>query len=157
MISLFFITRAPRPYTVDFQEFILPELQSGRPHNPFATVGLIDKPIYFIHFWASWCGPCRTEFPSIFRASARFSSRLRIVTINLDDEVDAAKNFIAALGLTAGEVIFLHDTTKTIAQRFGAFKLPETFILDSQRRLIRRIAGSMDWEDKANLDYFLQL
>jgi cytochrome c biogenesis protein CcmG/thiol:disulfide interchange protein DsbE len=45
--------------------------------------------------WASWCGPCRLEFPVLQRLSARYGKRVAFIGINVQDSDDAAKTFLA--------------------------------------------------------------
>ncbi len=110
-----------------------------------------------MHFWASWCGPCREELPSLLRASNHFKDRVRIIAISLDENAEQVKNFVQSFKIDAPKVIYLFDAQRTSAKSYGTIKLPETYILDHELLLMRKIANVMDWENKINLDYLLSL
>ncbi|MCD0477767.1 TlpA family protein disulfide reductase [Chryseobacterium sp. LC2016-29] len=57
--------------------------------------GLKGK-VVFINFWASWCPPCRAEFPSIQKFFEKYRSRDELVflTVNLDEDLDAGKMYL---------------------------------------------------------------
>ena len=55
--------------------------------------GLRGYPVV-VNKWASWCGPCRAEFPSLQQASARFGRKVAFLGVNSQDSDDAAKTFL---------------------------------------------------------------
>ncbi|MFN8161943.1 MAG: TlpA disulfide reductase family protein [Solirubrobacterales bacterium] len=55
--------------------------------------GLSGYPVV-VNKWASWCGPCRAEFPYLQQASARFGKRVAFLGVNSQDSDDAARTFL---------------------------------------------------------------
>lgn len=47
-----------------------------------------------VNFWASWCGPCRFEFPVLQQLSARYGKRVAFLGVNSEDSADAAATFL---------------------------------------------------------------
>ena len=50
--------------------------------------------IFLVDFWASWCGPCRAEFPFLQRAGARFGKEVAFIGVDSQDSDEAAKTFL---------------------------------------------------------------
>lgn len=61
-----------------------------------------DKP-RLINFWATWCDPCREEFPDVVKIDAAYKGKIDLVTVSLDDFVDintAVPKFLAGMKAT---------------------------------------------------------
>jgi len=58
-----------------------------------------DKPL-LVNFWATWCEPCREEFPDLVKLDNEFKGKIDFITISLDDPADSSgpvKSFLAAM------------------------------------------------------------
>jgi len=116
-----------------------------------------------IHFWASWCAPCREEFPKLLQAAKTLGDNVAILTIASDQEQAKAEQFIqqsekAAGGTKAPQVYFAFDPGRTITfDLFQTLMLPETIVIDSSHQMRRKFPGIVDWNDKAFQDYVKQL
>ncbi len=53
-----------------------------------------------VNLWASWCGPCRAEFPTLQKLSARYGKKVAFLGVNSQDSDDAAKTFLAEAPLS---------------------------------------------------------
>ena len=84
----------------------------------------------FVHFWASWCGPCRREIPTINDIVHKFdNSQLEIVVINTSEDEDTVFNF---LGIAAPDLNTLMDLDGAITERWQPRGLPATFFVDQR-------------------------
>ncbi len=82
-----------------------------------------------VNFWASWCVPCRDEFP-VFRdklAALGPTDGLQVVGVLYKDEADLAKSFVTDFGATWPTVV---DTSGTIADAYRITAPPQTFFID---------------------------
>lgn len=88
----------------------------------------LKAPIVIINFWASWCGPCMEEMPSMVRFKKKFSKdQLQIISINVDKENQLMniKKVHNKLGIT-DEFISIADVQTEIARSVGFTTIPIT-------------------------------
>lgn len=117
--------------------------REGRDHG----VGEISGRLKILHFWASWCGSCRTEFPAIdaFQRDLR-DKGVTVAAVSLDRYGwTAIDKTVDTLGIH--EVTLFHDRDRAAAQAVGVVGLPTTLIVDGEGREIARVIGSGDWDD----------
>src|SRR5687768_16609390 len=72
-------------------------LQVATPPQIREHIAHMKSPLVLVNFWATWCEPCKQEFPSILTLRERFSSRgLKVVFISIDEaaEREAAERFL---------------------------------------------------------------
>ncbi len=103
-----------------------------------------------LNVWATWCAPCRTEMPSIQRLHDRFAaSGLRVVAVSVDapGAGDAIRSFREELGLTFDIV---HDVAGTIQPAYQSYRVPETFLIDPDGTIRKKVIGDTDWFSPAN-------
>ncbi len=95
--------------------------------------------ITIIDFWASWCGPCRQENPSVVALYKEFHTKgLNIIGVSLDDDITAWKKAIAKDKITWIQVSNLKGWEDPIANLYNVEQIPTTFILDAQGKFIDR-------------------
>ena len=98
--------------------------------------------------WASWCGPCRFEFPVLQRLSARYGKRVAFVGINSKDSDDAASTFLAEEPVPYPSYT---DPDEKIANSIGAtIGLPDTAFYDASGKLVYLKQGP--YADESDLE-----
>lgn len=99
------------------------------------------------HFWATWCGTCRTEFPALDAMQREMREEgVRVAAIALDRlGWFAIDRLTKELGVR--EVALFHDVNREAATAFGVVGLPTTVALDAQGREVGRIVGEGAWSD----------
>ncbi|WP_426478195.1 TlpA family protein disulfide reductase [Chryseobacterium sp. CBSDS_008] len=109
--------------------------------NIIDTSALQNK-VVFINFWASWCPPCRAEFPSVQKLYDQYKNNPDMVflTVNLDDNTALGKSYLKEKGFTvpflvpAGEipdVLYSGSLPTTVVlDRKGALRLHHTGLAD---------------------------
>ncbi|HUP04203.1 MAG TPA: TlpA disulfide reductase family protein [Bryobacteraceae bacterium] len=114
---------------------------------------LRGKPV-LLNFWATWCGPCNDEMPSLAAIEKQYSGRVAFIGASLDDSKTESK--IAAF-LTRYNVDFpiWHGATADDLDRLKLGNaVPATAFLDEQGRIIARILGQARPEEvKERLDW----
>ncbi len=104
-------------------------------------------PVTLVHFWATWCPPCRTEAPSIDRLADDLSRQGGDFTVLRVAVADDAGRVAGFAGDRAGSV--LYDPSWGVAHRYGTWKLPETYLV-VRGRVVKRWIGDQDWDAPAN-------
>jgi peroxiredoxin len=110
--------------------FELPRLMGA---NTLSSNDLEGSP-YVLNFWATWCGPCRTEMPAFERVWQKYESRgVVIVGVNINDDLGDAREFARELGITYPLVV---DENDELATELGVKGLPQTFFVDSAGNIV---------------------
>ena len=99
----------------------------------------IGNNFYLINIWASWCVPCIDEHPFLLDLSKQ--KNLKIIGLNYKDNDIKAKKFLKKLGNPYSMII--SDFDGTLAIEWGAYGVPETFLI-KKKRIIKKIIGPID-------------
>jgi len=98
--------------------------------------------VLFLNVWATWCGPCRMEMPSMEDLYKEFGSQgLAMVAVSSED-VDTVRDYAAS---TRYPFTILVDPEDVLSQRLGINAIPTTFIVDKQGQLVYQHVGGNDW------------
>lgn len=109
----------------------------------------------FLHFWASWCGPCRREMPTIQAIVSKFKeSNLEIVLVNTAESEDIVFEFI---GSVAPDLNPLIDADGQATERWQPRGLPATFFVDPDGKLQYMALGGRGWNEPTYLDFLNNL
>ncbi len=116
----------------------------------------LKEPFIILHFWASWCAPCIQEFPELIQFAKVMKGRVQVLAISEDSEKKEIevflKSFKEADQVSNFNILLDHD--HSLRDQFLVSKLPESFIFDSDRRLIKKVSGAVRWLEKENQDFF---
>ena len=100
-----------------------------------------------LNFWASWCGPCKSEMPDFDDAWRELGEEVQFMMINMTDgareTVDTASAFVAEQGY--GFPVF-YDTESEAALAYGAYSLPTTYFIDADGYAVARGVGALSAE-----------
>jgi len=103
--------------------------------------------VTLVNFWASWCGPCVEEIPSLNRLQAEFKHRdFQIISIDYREQQRALKEFIKQVPV---DFPILMDHTGDLALAWKVFSFPSSFIIDKNGRVHYAINRAIDWNQAA--------
>ena len=134
-------TRAP-----DFQARDL----QGRP----VSLSDLRGEVVLLNIWATWCGPCRDEMPSMERLHRELGPRgLKIVAVS----VDAAAGGVDRSGQPGGDVAefarelgltfpIWHDPSGQVQRAYRTTGVPESFVIDRNGVIQKKVIGATEWD-----------
>lgn len=134
-------TAATEPKSQVYQapDFTVYDLE-GNAHQLSDFFG---KPIV-LNFWASWCGPCKSEMPDFDAACAELDGQVQFLMVNMTDgsreTVDTASAFIEEQGYTFP---VYYDTEQSAAYMYGVYSLPTTYFIDREGNLAAQAKGAI--------------
>jgi cytochrome c biogenesis protein CcmG, thiol:disulfide interchange protein DsbE len=120
----------------------------GKP----AHLSDLHNRVVVLNFWASWCGPCVEETPSLIDLQKRIAPRNGVVLgVSIDEDESAYEKFLRDQHINFPT---FRDPSKKIAGDFGTSMWPETYIIDRKGVILRKIIGPQDWNSPELLAYF---
>ena len=109
-----------------------------------------------VNFWATWCGPCKIEMPSLEALYEKFKDKNFALLAISNDMFGAniVKPFVKAHKIN---FTVLLDQRLKVSNAFGVVSLPTTFMIDPQGKIIGALFGAEDWATPDNILYFQEL
>ncbi len=105
--------------------------------------------VIWLDFWASWCGPCRHEFPWLEKQNEKFSKNgFRVLAVSVDEEVRDMSRFLEQMS-TSFPVF--HDPRGEVAEYFGIKGMPSGVLIDRTGRVVKKHTGFRQ-QDAASLE-----
>ena len=130
----------------------IPELQEEKNLSKFEAIDFYsnkkissleifnDNKFYLINIWASWCLPCREEHNYLIKLKEQ--NLIKLIGINYKDDSENAKKFLNKMGNPYSKII--KDSNGTVSIQLAAYGVPETFIIDKNKKIIKKIIGPID-------------
>lgn len=130
IILIFVIITATESLAVQLNnkapEFTLKDI-SGRP----VSLNNYRGKIVYVNFWASWCGPCKMEFPQLQSLARKYNdSGLVILAINQDKKRSGMDEFLGKYPVSTSNMTILTDPDSSVITSYGPRAMPTSFILD---------------------------
>ena len=100
---------------------------------------LTNKLVY-VDCQTSWCAPCRREHPLLMKLSK--NKAVKLIGLNYKDNINNAKKFINELGNPYSQILI--DQYGTLAVEFGAYGVPETFLINQDKIIVKKFVGPIN-------------
>jgi cytochrome c biogenesis protein CcmG, thiol:disulfide interchange protein DsbE len=105
--------------------------------------------VTLVNIWATWCIPCRVEMPAMekmYQSLAPLGFRIAAVSID-EGNPDDVRAFGKDLGITFD---LLQDRSTAIQQSYQTTGVPESFLLNREGVIVKRVIGAHDWSSEVN-------
>jgi cytochrome c biogenesis protein CcmG, thiol:disulfide interchange protein DsbE len=105
--------------------------------------------VTLVNIWATWCIPCRVEMPAMekmYQSLAPLGFKIAAVSID-EGNPDDVRAFGKDLGITFD---LLQDRSTAIQQSYQTTGVPESFLLNREGVIVKRVIGAHDWSSEVN-------
>ncbi len=119
--------------------------------SPHAMAEFSGKPI-FLNFWATWCGPCIAEMPSISKLIEEKDSEVVFLLVSYE-KPEVVKSFLEKKGWSFP----VYFPATAIPPEFEAEAIPTTFLIDRNGKMVHRSSGMTKWNGKSALAFIDRL
>jgi thiol-disulfide isomerase/thioredoxin len=114
--------------------------------------------IVIVNFWASWCGPCVEEIPSMIKLVEHFKGDVQLVAVSADYAKEDIPKFLKSFpGSDNPNIHIIWDNEQTVAKLYNIDRLPESFVVGKDLKLKKKIIGTIDWYQPDAIQYIQEL
>ena len=117
------------------------------------SLSAFEGKVLFVNLWATWCGPCVVEMPSIQRLYEQFPQEDVAFLLVSDERPDVVEEFVQEKGWE----LPLYVSADEKPSAFKTLGIPATFILDREGRIVFRHVGSAAWDDESSVRFLTGL
>jgi cytochrome c biogenesis protein CcmG, thiol:disulfide interchange protein DsbE len=142
-----------------------PEVRATDLRGAPVRLSSVRGKVVLLNIWATWCGPCRQEMPSmerLYRVLGR--EGLRVVAVSIDaspgtvDEGGRMGGDVAAFAREYGLSFDIwQDPAGTIRRDYRTTGVPESFLVDRSGRIVKKVIGATEWDDPATVELIRRL
>lgn len=137
-----------------------PEVHAADLRGQARTLSSLRGKVVLLNIWATWCGPCQQEMPSMQRLYQQLGPEgLKIVAVS----IDAAPGKLDPDGRAGGDVAGFardfkltfdvwQDPTGNVGRDFRTTGVPESFLLDREGKIVKKVIGATEWDDAATIE-----
>ena len=99
--------------------------------------------VILVNFWATWCGPCRDEMPSIQELKNKLAGKPFVVlAVNLDEPESRIQKFLSQMKL---DFKILLDPERKVARAWNARILPASYVIGPDGKIRYSLIGEINW------------
>jgi peroxiredoxin len=119
-------------------QFTLPSIADGD-----VALDAEQASVILVHFFATWCEPCREELPALSRLSERGGASLTVIAISVAEPDTRVQRFMQAMPVNFPVLL---DADRAVAKSWKVTTLPTTFVLDSQLKPRLVVEADYAWD-----------
>jgi peroxiredoxin len=121
-------------------EFTLPDINGKK-----VSLSDFKGKVILLNFWATWCGPCTGEMPSLNNLYAAFKNEgFVVLAVSIDPSERAVQSFVSAKGITFP--VLMDPDKEAYFDLYAVFALPTSFLIDRKGMIVAKILGDREWD-----------
>lgn len=110
--------------------------------------------VVVLNFWASWCGPCIEEVPSLIKLVKEMKGEVKLIAISGDSNRQDIDIFLKSFqDMKHVDIQIVYDEDRRFMKMFEVQRLPESLILGVDHKLVKKIIGTIEWFNSDSLRY----
>src|ERR1700747_3098123 len=119
-----------------------PELKAKDVNGNELSLEAYKGKIVLLNFWATWCGPCRAEIPSLIRMQEAYKDHLQIIGMDVDDDdPEQLRAFVKAQGINYPVAM----TSLSVRLAYGGIgALPTMFVINQEGKVVQKHVGLLN-------------
>ena len=133
---------------------LAPDLELRRVDGSTVRLSDLRGKTVLLHFWATWCPPCREELPGLLKLGRELArgDGFELIAVTVDTEWDTVRAFFG------GEIppVVLQDASGTGYRRYEISTLPDTYVVAPDGSLAVRFGGAREWQSEGARELLLR-
>jgi len=141
----------PEAFRVERVSGPAPDLVMSRPDGTSLSLASLRGRKVLLHFWATWCPPCRVEIPALLELAEELEDEVLILAITVDEGWAPVRQFFGDR-IPPQVVSVSHGLAEST---YEVSTLPDSYLVDADGNLRLRVSGAREWEGAAPRDALL--
>lgn len=126
-----------------------PDFSITADNGKTVSLSSFNGRLLVLNFWASWCGPCIEETPSLSQFAKDYADKgVVVLAVSVDKNPDAYRKFLQKF-----QPGFLYSRDLKLHEEYGTYMYPETYFINSKGKVVWKIPESPDPNSPATLDW----
>ena len=133
-------------------DFSLQLQQDGKASNKTVTLNSYKGKVLFLHFWATWCPPCKVELPHMESLAKKLASqgdkaKMKFLAVCISDSQKALTSFMQKNGYTFPSAL---DEPGLVAMKYGIQGVPTSILISPEGKILKIQVGMMNQKQLEN-------
>jgi thiol-disulfide isomerase/thioredoxin len=133
-------------------DFSLQLQQDGKPSDKTVTLASYKGKVLFLHFWATWCPPCKVELPHMESLAKKLASqgdkaKMEFLAVCISDSQKALTSFMQKNGYTFASAL---DEPGFVAMNYGIQGVPTSILISPEGKILKIQVGMMNQKQLEN-------
>jgi thiol-disulfide isomerase/thioredoxin len=126
-------------FQVPTVDMVAPDFTLASLDGKQVNLGALKGSLVFVNFWATWCGPCKMEIPSLEMLYEKEKGKgLVLLGVDLSEAKDEVSRFVKEKAMTFPVLL---DTTSSVGQIYASQSIPMTYIIGRSGHVLARKVG----------------